>query len=490
MYAFASLRARHIGRKKNRQVFQSLTVVTGGIAPGLKTTNQKQTGIWWYDWARNNLTVDFGSCKIWVMKNLTMTAAVMHLYNLLWKAALPFLGKNARLKQGLSQRLSGGHLEKADIWIHAASAGESYIAARILSHIFPPSKTRVLLTSVTAQGMEILEKTVSDAALDSRLSCRVAWFPFDMPAVMEKAVSTVRPRVMVLLETEIWPALLYYLKQSGTDIAIINGRLSNKSYRAYVKTRAFWNRIAPDRILATSVKDAQRYRLIFQNAAVGTMDNIKFDAIAFCEPAAETPLPLLRVIDTRTPFSVLASVRKEEEPYVEKLIEKLFDDFPGQVIALFPRHMHRLDHWEKHLTAMGIDFRRKSHMDRTAPPGTVILWDVFGELKQTYELAVTAFVGGSLAPLGGQNFIEPAMAGVATVTGPYVENFKWAGKEIFQQNIVHRADTWEAAAAFMVDSLKHPPDRAVLKKKGLSYIRRRQGGSKQAAQEILSRLDH
>lgn len=102
--------------------------------------------------------------------------------------------------------------------------------------------------------------------------------------------------------------------------------------------------------------------------------------------------------------------------------------------------------------------------------GTVILWDRFGELKNAYSFATVAFVGGSLKPLGGHNFIEPLTSGAVTVTGPYVDDFAWAGDEIFSHNIVKKADDCGCVADFMVKILKNPPDREDVLKKAVDYI--------------------
>ena len=181
-------------------------------------------------------------------------------------------------------------------------------------------------------------------------------------------------------------------------------------------------------------------------------------------------------------FLILGSVREAEEADVEKIIQHILKRQPDTVIGLFPRHMHRLDHWQKTLQRLGIAWTLRSGTQ--AGNRGVILWDVFGELSLAYPLATAAFVGGSLARLGGQNFLEPLVRGVPTIIGPFWDNFRWVGVEILNQGILQQAKTWKEVADFLVAGIIHPPDREAVKKKALSYIKARQGGADVACRLI------
>ena len=164
-------------------------------------------------------------------------------------------------------------------------------------------------------------------------------------------------------------------------------------------------------------------------------------------------------------------------------------------MGLFPRHLHRVDFWKKALADKKYKWVLKSELPNpcinktlkgleTISSGTVILWDVFGELKSAYSIATVAFVGGSLKPLGGHNFIEPLSSGAATVTGQFIDDFAWVGETIFTDNIVNKAIDKEGVINFMVSTLKNPPDRKDIIKQGLDYVRKKQGGTAIACHTI------
>lgn len=419
------------------------------------------------------------------MKTCAFIPNFFKIYNILWQALLPFLKKNKRLAPTFEKRVTPDHLKKADIWIQSASAGEAFLALSLLSSLTPKEKIKILVTSTTAQGMEILESGLADKRLHPHIGYCLNFFPFDIPGTIQGAVKRVNPRIMILLETEIWPALLYYLKENHTQIFIINGRLSKKSGRHYKLTRFLWNKLSPDKILAISPLDAKKYEQIFENAQIGTMSNIKFDLMGSgtCNPSRTTVLE--KVISKGIPLSILASIRREEETQALKIIDHLLAEYPDQIVAIFPRHMHRLDGWKKKLKQKGLAFHLRSKVTTPISAAGIILWDTFGELRAAYGIASTVFVGGSLQPLGGQNFIEPSALGTPTVVGPFLDDFAWVGEEIFRRKIVTRCHDHLAVARTMVSHLKTPVDRFEQQQRSQDYIQTRQGGTLTACKIIL-----
>ncbi|WDP89012.1 MAG: 3-deoxy-D-manno-octulosonic acid transferase [Desulfobacter sp.] len=409
----------------------------------------------------------------------------LRFYNILWQAALPFLRYNKRLAPTFDRRTGTDHLPPADIWIQAASAGESFLALSILRQMAPACRVTVLLTSTTDQGLAILKQGLAEPPLHPHIRTVLEVFPFDMPQTVNLAVRRVNPCVMVLLETELWPALLYALKKNQTRILVLNARMSAKSMRNYGLTKKLWRPLAPDLVLATSARDTARYAQVFPHTPSAAMDNIKFDIM---ETPEQPPSAMDRLLPGDMPLSILASVRRQEEPELLRMILRLKDHYPDQVIAVFPRHMHRIAPLFKQMKKQGLAPVLGSKL--TAPltgPG-IILWDRFGELRAAYGRASSVFVGGSLRPLGGQNFLEPAVLGVPTVIGPHWEDFAWVGEDIFKTGGVTRCKNWAVVAETMADQLKSPPDRTLLKQKTSAYIRTRRGGSKNACRAIASAL--
>ncbi|THB72539.1 MAG: 3-deoxy-D-manno-octulosonic acid transferase [Desulfobacteraceae bacterium] len=414
----------------------------------------------------------------------------LKLYNILWRGALPFLKKSKRLAQGFKQRVSCSHLSSADLWIQAASAGEALLAVKIIQSLDPPHPIRVLITTTTRQGYDLLTQELGDVPPLAHIHFQLSWFPFDQPDIIDAYIKKVSPRVVVLLETEIWPAFLYYLKKNGIKTLIVNARLTRKSFKGYYRTRWIWHALTCDTILATSELDAARYRKLFPNARVDVMPNIKFDTLSTNTTNSKQyhGRDLDMFIDTKAPLTIFASIRKEEEPQVLWMLEHLLKEFPTQTVALFPRHMHRLAAWQEHLSGTSLPWQLKSEIKTHQVSFKIILWDTFGELNRAYEMADCAFVGGSLSPLGGQNFIEPIIKGVPTVTGPFLEDFKWVKPDIFQLGTVHKAENKEQAVDRMLDILQERSPRSRIRERAVAYIEKNRGGTRYACTKIIDAL--
>jgi 3-deoxy-D-manno-octulosonic-acid transferase len=408
---------------------------------------------------------------------------------MLWKLSLPFLKINKRLKPGFTKRHSSLHLSKADIWIQAASAGEAYLAVNIIQTLDPKANTTMLVTSSTSQGVDILKAGLSKETISCFIKIQIELFPFDMPETIKAVVKAINPTVMVLLETEIWPALLYYLKKNSSKILIINARLSQKSFINYMKTSFLWKHLSPDNILAISSLDAKRYKSLFRDATVKTMPNIKFESIEANRPDAPALKQIKTILPKKFPLTILASIRRQEEKEVILLLKKILKRFPNQVIAIFPRHMHRITSWEKLLNSHNLNFHLRSRIFTPITNPAIILWDTFGELKTAYSLASVVFVGGSLKPLGGQNFIEPAIEGAVTIIGPYYNDFAWADDAIFDKKIVLKNENWKSVAKTIVQYLKNPVNKKNNILQSREYMELNRGGTLKACNEILKVFD-
>jgi 3-deoxy-D-manno-octulosonic-acid transferase len=155
---------------------------------------------------------------------------------------------------------------------------------------------------------------------------------------------------------------------------------------------------------------------------------------------------------------------------------------------LFPRHIQRLQSWQSRFNQKGIPWALRSTIATPVSAGTVILWDTFGELPSAYPQAAAAFVGGSLAPLGGQNFLEALVSGIIPIIGPWWENFAWVGREIIDAGLLKVAPNWQQAAAFMLKDLDTAPPRAEVIEKTRAFIRARQGGTALACRHIKACL--
>jgi len=409
-----------------------------------------------------------------------MIKRAFSLYNIGWRMVSPLLKLSGRLKEGYLQRsLQNNRLVQAELWIHSASVGESFITREILKSLAPARPTRVMLTTCTRQGMEILEKTTHELAeTHGKLTLSVAYLPFDQPALMRQAVESIRPGLTILVELEIWPGMLYALKQRGCRVMIVNGRLTEKSLKGYLSWPSLWHHLSPETVLAISKEDKARLDKLFKPKHCKVVPNIKFDrltpTIKESPDAKGTPLKSL----IQNTFIVLGSVRQEEEEDTEKILQRIYRKSPQIITGLFPRHMHRIGQWARALDRLGIAWVLRSDLKQRAKEGTVILWDTFGELSLAYEQANSAFVGGSLAPLGGQNFLEPLACGIIPIIGPSWENFSWVGQEIVSEGLLNIVNNWEEVADTLVLNTETPPPHSDIKRRAAAYFEPRKGGTR------------
>jgi 3-deoxy-D-manno-octulosonic-acid transferase len=411
------------------------------------------------------------------------------LYDVGWELAIPALRLSRRLNEGLDWRTLQHNVEPAELWIHAASAGESYLALALVKNLPLVRPLRIMMTSGTTQGMEILQRAINEITSYAKGSnIFAAYFPFDKPTIMEKAVKSMQPRVTVFLESEIWPGLFAALRRHHCKILIVNGRMTRKSLTRYLIWPSFWHKLRPHKILAISETDSKNFSRLFGRECVGVMRNMKFDQIGNTESGSHSENPLEKIISPDRAFVVLGSVRREEEARVEKIIVDILQRQPRTVIGLFPRHIHRIRRWEKALEHMAIPWVLRSRAKKQVSQGTVILWDTFGELTMAYALARAAFVGGSLAPLGGQNFLEAVLSGVVPVIGPSWDDFAWVGHEILDNGLVRQATDWREVADVLVGDLKEPKSHKAVRKDALDYVKDHQGGTQKACELIVESL--
>jgi 3-deoxy-D-manno-octulosonic-acid transferase len=364
-----------------------------------------------------------------------------------------------------------------DLWIQAASAGESYLAAMLLEKLATTGPCHILVTTNTRQGKDIIDATITSRCQQSAgMRCESAYFPFDRPSLMAAAVDAIAPRLVVLLETEIWPGMMKALKCKGIPFIIINGRMRSKSLRHYLVWPELWRSLAPERILAVSPADAERYARLYSPERVSVVPNMKFDRIR-ADLQSDPFNPVAHMIPADSPLLVLGSVRREEEEAVGRMIGYLRDRQPTLVIGLFPRHMHRVGPWQDRLASAGIPCQLRSQTDTTAAPGSVLLWDVFGELSKAYAAASGVFVGGTLAPLGGQNFLEPLTCGLVPVIGPSWETFDWVGEDLFAKGLVRVAENWRTAAETLLETMASPLSKNAARETLNAYLQEHQGGT-------------
>lgn len=264
--------------------------------------------------------------------------------------------------------------------------------------------------------------------------------------------------------------------------------MSEKSLQRYHLFPSVWQTLRPNKILAISPADADRFGRLFGPDGIEVMANIKFDRMAPSNSIDDDHIKIESILPAGFPFAVFASVRQEEEPEVKNIVNEIARNRPQAVIGLFPRHIQRVKFWQDALTQLGMRWALRSAVSNPVSAGDVILWDTFGELMPAYRLAQAAFVGGSLAPLGGQNFLEALINGLIPVIGPSWENFAWVGQEIVDAGLLRVADDWREVATQILQDMDAPRPRAAVIETAHRFFEKRRGGTDQACCQIEAML--
>ncbi len=309
------------------------------------------------------------------------------------------------------------------IWIHAVSVGEVRTAAVLVNRLLRAApRCQVLMTTVTPTGAAQVERLFAD-----RVAHR--YLPYDLPLAVQGFLRAVRPRLLIIMETEIWPNLLYYCERRGVPAFLVNARLSPGSYRGYRRLRRFTaaalRRLS--RIAAQSEADAERFLALgAPPEKTSVAGNMKFDAPAPAGAAASVACAAASGAGAGRPTWMAASTHEGEEQLVLEAFQQVRRSLADCLLMIAPRHPERFDKAAALCRRRGFSVARRTREGSGKPPpdADVYLVDTLGELPALYGYADAAFVGGSLAPAGGHNVLEPVRLGVPVVSGPHTENFR------------------------------------------------------------------
>jgi 3-deoxy-D-manno-octulosonic-acid transferase len=349
-----------------------------------------------------------------------------------------FLLRREKYASGFSERLGNypefNHDGRKVIWLHCVSVGETNAARPLVEKLieeFPDH--RLIVSTTTKTGQDLAQKLFAGRA-DA-----VIYFPFDWKFSVKKALATYKPELILLMETEIWPRFIREAKLAKAKVAIVNGRLSNKSFQNYSKVRFFISKVLAnvDLALMQAEPDAERIKgLGIDGEKVRVTGNLKFETpAAIADESLTNELRRRFAVDDEKPLIIAASTHHPEERWVIESLESEIGRSCRLLIA--PRHPERFDDVEKLLKGLSYSYaRRSSTPSDTDKDADIILLDTIGELSAAYPLAEVVFVGGSLISHGGQSVIEPAVHGKAIVSGPYTMNFDAVVREFVENDAI------------------------------------------------------
>jgi 3-deoxy-D-manno-octulosonic-acid transferase len=309
------------------------------------------------------------------------------------------------------------------IWVHAVSVGEVLSARPLFSELraqYP--KLRLFLSTTTLTGQQLARRSVSD--VDA-----VFYFPFDWTFTARRTLNVVRPRLFVMIETEIWPNLLRECRRRRIKTVMVNGRISYRSFPRYRLVRPFMKRVLADidRFCVQGEETSRRLvELGADPARITVTGSLKFDSLESSPTPGrgrERVLRFFRMPASRPVIIAGSTLKGEEEPVIHAF-NRIRAAGTNAMLIIAARHPERFGDVERLCRQEGLAAVRRTELPIDSEPrADAVVLDTIGELAQLYQLATVVFVGGSLVPAGGHNILEPALYGKPIVFGPHMENF-------------------------------------------------------------------
>jgi 3-deoxy-D-manno-octulosonic-acid transferase len=394
------------------------------------------------------------------------------------------------------------------IWIHAVSVGEALSAitlARRLKQAYPDRPLVVSTTTLTGQALALERMPFADA---------IFYFPLDWAFCVRRVLRAVRPAIVIVLETEIWPNFLRDARRSSVPVVFVSGRISDRSFARYQRfLGAFGFFLRPflrsalanaSAFLMQSERDAERLRALGAPAdRVQISGNLKYDL----ELPAATPISHWLATEAqrrgRSPIIVAGSVVATEEPHALIAFGTLQGEYPKALLVLAPRKPECFESAADFIDESHRKFIRRSQLPIPGPSQngaltgessipddvTVILLDTIGELASLYRVADGAFVGGSLVPSGGHNILEPAAFGKIPVFGPSMENFAEIAARFTAAGAAVQVESPEDAGVAWIEFLRNPERAARMGETARNLVESSRGATDRAIAEIARHLE-
>ncbi len=426
---------------------------------------------------------------------------ISSIYSLLYSAALgvamlasmPYwllqMARHGKYRKGFAERLGRVparlQLPAANvrvIWVHAVSVGEVLAVAGLVEQLRRGSQHRIVISTTTDTGQALARKRFGEA--------NVFYFPLDFAFAIRRYLRALRPEMIVIAETEFWPNFIRLVHASGAKIAVVNARISDRSWPRYRRFRGLMRRLLADvdLFLAQTSEDATRLQDI--GAAperVRVSGNLKFDIPVPVPPAIVEEVRASIEASATGPVLVCGSTVEGEEPLLLNALENVLVQYPRAAMILAPRHPERFPAVAALLERMSIRFWPRSAWNGEPLNGGVLLLDTIGELAALYALADIAFVGGSLVPRGGHNIIEPAQYGMAIVVGNHTENFRDIVTLFQSRDAVRIVGPAELPLMFL-DLLADDAERSALGQRAIETMRSQIGATQRTARELRKLL--
>jgi len=378
--------------------------------------------------------------------------APLFVLRLFWKSKkLPAYRK--RITERFNVLLSHS-TEKIDIWIHAVSLGE-VIAIIPLVECMLEKKWRILITTMTPTGSERVQKQFSNRVYHQYL-------PYDLPHLQRRFFKSIKPAVGLIVETELWPNMIFSAYEEKIPICLINARLSERSMHGYGYFKFFFKPLLNrfDCIMAQSKEDAERFIKIGMEATkVEVAGNIKYDLMS-------NAVALDRYRDVQEKWGngkvviLAASTHENEEEQLISFFPEIQKQLNNVVLIIAPRHPERFQYVYKLCGRKGFNTGLRSDYQTLSINNEIVILDSLGEMMGWFSISDYAFIGGSLVEhVGGHNVIEPIAFGVPVLTGPFVHNWKSVCQELEKADAIQIKHSAKEIMETILNLYKNPQER-------------------------------
>ncbi len=398
--------------------------------------------------------------------------------------------RHGKYRAGWRERLGGvperlfNRAAVETIWVHAVSVGEVMAISRVVEELKARLPGwRIVVSTTTDTGQKLARERFGES--------NVFYLPLDLPFAVRAYLQALRPKLLVLAESEFWPNLLRQTRQSGAAVAVVNARVSDRSLPGYLRARKLLRRVLQNVQLFLAQSDQDARRLVQMGATaehVHVSGNLKFEVRPPAKPELMSRFAAALEREDIGPLLVAGSTLEGEETMLLETFRQVAPQYSSALLVIAPRHPQRFEPVAALLAASGLRYRRRSRWDGREPlAGGVFLLDSIGELARLYEFADLSFIGGSLVPRGGHNVLEAALFGAPILVGPHTENFRDI-VEVFRQADALRVVTPQSLTATVLQLLENDDERRALGRRASEVMRSRQGATEPTVEALLELL--
>lgn len=399
------------------------------------------------------------------------------LSRLLWKSR-----KNPGYRQRWGERFGfmPADVPKQCLWVHAVSVGETLAAVPLVKGFQQKHPdVPVLITTMTPNGAKQVNASFGNTA-------RHVYLPYDLPSAINRFISTINPKMLIIIETELWPNMLHVCQQKQIPVLLANARLSEKSATNYARFPAIVQPMLKgitELAVQTSV-EAERFKMLgAPSDRIEVTGTVKFD-IVISDEIRQRGKQLREKWGVDRPVLIAGSTHAGEDEIILEAFEEIKNKLPNALLLLTPRHPERAQDVAALCKKRGFSLVIHSENPTVTPETDIYLTDVIGQLLTQYGASDVAFVGGSLVPTGGHNVLEPAAFGLPILTGPYMFNFTESEHLLRQAGALWQINNAEELANKVVDLLQNSQARQQAGLAGQQVIEKNRGAVQKHLQII------